>query len=534
MLLSAAALSFSANITYQEDVTNFPNPERGFYITTIAASALQNARNSQGITLVRKYYQIDAYVNSALPQSVLDNITSDAAILRAAGAKMVPRFAYNSGECSDAPLSRILSHIDQLTPVLRANSDVIAFFEAGFIGRWGEWHHWQCTDPNNLDNTAARQAVLFRLLDAVPDRMVALRYNLLKRDIFGTSVPLGPDSAFSGSNRARTGAHNDCFRADATDAGTYQGSQTVEWQKTFLNQDNRYVAQGGESCGSSSYSGCDSAAADLRRMHWDAINSEYESSVLASWTSGGCMPSIQKLLGYRLKLISAQLQDAVRPGSFFTGTINVINIGWGKIYNHRGCELVFRNTATKSKFIVRLANDPRRWCMTDSAVAVTVSALIPGTAPEGSYAVYLNLPDTASRLYGKSAYSIRLANTGVWEDSTGYNSLLHTAAVSMSAPVRFPGFFQKASEASGASGLPFSLLKKKRGARPAYVLTFQSDDAGPAGIEIFTLKGERLVCRQINRGPDNRFCFSWNSPSGYLFLLRIRQGNHDWKGYVIF
>jgi hypothetical protein len=255
-------------------------------------------------------------------------------------------------------------------------------------------------------------------------------------------------------------------------------------------------------------------------MHWDAINSEFESSVLASWTSGGCMPSIQKLLGYRLKLINAQLQDAVRPGSFFTGTINVINIGWGKIYNYRGCELVFRNTATKSKFIVRLANDPRRWCMTDSAVAVNVSALIPGTTPEGSYTVYLNLPDTANRLYSKPAYSIRLANTNVWEDSTGYNSLLHTATISMSAPVRFPGFYPK------ASGLSFSILKKKQ----AYVFTFQS----PVDIEIFTLSGERLVYRQINRGPDNRFLFSWNSPSGCCYLLRIRQGNHDWKGYIIF
>ena len=525
MLLSAAALSFSANITYQEDATNFPNPERGFHITTVSASDLQNARSSQGITLTRKYYQLDAYVNTdVLPQSVFDNITNDAAILRAAGAKIIPRFAYNSGACSDAPLSRILSHIDQLTPVLRANSDVIAYFEAGFIGRWGEWHHWQCTDPNNLDNTAARTAVLFKLLGAVPDRMVALRYNFHKRDIFGTDVPLGPDSAFCGSKRARTGAHNDCFRADATDAGTYQGSQTIEWQKTFLNQDNRYVPQGGETCGTSSYSGCDSAVADLKRMHWDEINSEYESSVLTSWTSGGCMAQIQKSLGYRLKLISAQLQDAVRPGSNFTGTINLINIGWGKIYNYRGCELVFRNTATKSKFIVKLANDPRRWCGNDSAVAVTVSALIPSTTPAGSYAVYLNLPDTANRLYGKPAYSIRLANTNVWEDSTGYNSLLHTVSISPTAPVRLPDFYQK------APGFSFSVLKKDR----AYTFSIQSGDAGPVGIEIFTLSGERLVCRQINRGPDNRFLFSWNSPSGCCYLLRIKQGKHDWKGYTIF
>ena len=109
-----------------------------------------------------------------------------------------------------------------------------------------------------------------------------------------------------------------------------------------------------------------------------------------------------------------------------------MNVGWGKVYNKRDCELVFRNTETKKELIVTLANDPRHWCMTDSPVAVSVSVVIPTSAPEGEYAVYLNLPDPAGSIRNRPEYSIRLANKDVWEDSTGYNSLLHKVTVSTS------------------------------------------------------------------------------------------------------
>jgi len=430
MLLATATIVFSATITYQEDAANFPNPERGYYITSVSPNTLQAARK-EGMTLVRKYYRIDAHWDKdVLPQSVPDGVNNDAAILRKEGAKLIPRFAYNFGGANNPPLERILKHIEQLTPVLQTNSDVIAFIEAGFIGMCGEWHFSRSKDTNNVDNTEGRKAVLFKLLDAVPDRMVALRYNYHKRDIFGEG-PLGPDSAFNESKAARTGGHNDCFCFDAGDRGSYQGAQPVEWQKTYLSQDNRYVVQGGESCGpASTFTECEKAMADLKRMRWDTINSDFHKGVIKQWNSGGCNDTIAKNLGYRLVMNSAQLPDAVKSGSQFSGTINLMNVGWGKIYNPRDCELVFRNTETKKEFIVKLTNDPRRWCLTDSPVAVEVSAPIPAATPAGTYAVYLNLPDPAGSIRNRPEYSIRLANKDVWEDATGYNSLLHKVTIS--------------------------------------------------------------------------------------------------------
>ena len=90
--------------------------------------------------------------------------------------------------------------------------------ETGFIGRWGEWHFWSRKETNSIDNPDSRKAVLLKLLGAVPDRMVALRYNRHKRDVFG-DLPLGPDSAFNGSDAARTGSHNDCVGFSAETEG---------------------------------------------------------------------------------------------------------------------------------------------------------------------------------------------------------------------------------------------------------------------------------------------------------------------------
>jgi hypothetical protein len=52
----------------------------------------------------------------------------------------------------------------------------------------------------------------------------------------------------------------------------------------------------------------------------------------------------------------------------------------------------------------------------------------------GSYTLWLALPDPTSTLNPRAEYSIRLANQGTWESSTGYNDLNHTLSVTTAAP----------------------------------------------------------------------------------------------------
>jgi hypothetical protein len=49
---------------------------------------------------------------------------------------------------------------------------------------------------------------------------------------------------------------------------------------------------------------------------------------------------------------------------------------------------------------------------------------LPTTITAGEYDLFLNLPDPEPTLNSNPAYSIRLANQDVWEEATGYNSLM--------------------------------------------------------------------------------------------------------------
>lgn len=424
-------------VSYTASTEDFANPERGFfanYITTdvgtpITASFLQDVR-TKNMTLVRRIYVIPGFRDAQLSQSFLDLVQADMNTARVNGVKYIVRFAYNfEGGGKDATQTRILEHIGQLKPLLNSNADVIAQMEAGFIGEWGEWHD----SSNGLVNNAAMGAITNALLDALPkDRTIELRYNYHKRALFGND-PLTSQEAFTGTNKSRVGHHNDCFLASADDWGTYWDSMPIEQQKDYLHQENQFVPQSGETCNNDSkYVSCNNAQADLRRMRWSSINRDYEPNVIAGWGKGGCLPDIQKQLGYRLRLESANIQDKVKPGGSFVLLLTMANDGYASPYNPRKVEIILRNKVTKAEYFAAINDDPRTWQGGEQR-QLAITAGVPRGLPEGDYEVFLSLPDPQANLYNKPQYSIRLANTGIWEAASGYNSLSKTIAVSSSA-----------------------------------------------------------------------------------------------------
>jgi hypothetical protein len=453
-LIAIASLSFGCRImpstastvktSYSESLEIFPNPERGFYVpfnpepyrafSPLQLSDLEKYRN-ENISLVRRFYLIpDRF--APLPTSFLDLISQDLQTAREAGIKLIIRFTYNwIGGGEDASKDIILSHMEQLEPILRENYDAIAYLHAGFIGYWGEWNR----STNDLLNTTDKRDILFKLLSVVPtERMVALRYPHDKTRIYDNENPLTSSEAFNGSNRARTGAINDCFLASIDNRGTYKSTNIsiIEDQKNFLNQDNQYVVQGGESCSSNSeaqpYIGCDNALQELKQMRWSAINSRFEQGVLDTWRNEGCFGEIERRLGYRFRLINSEISNSLKPGGKFFAKLEIENVGWASPYNPRLLEVVLRNRETNQEYYLRVNEDPRRW-LPGSSNNVNVEAGLPESITPGEYDVFLNLPDPTSELYNRPEYSIRLANVDTWEKSTGYNSLLRSIDVDPNA-----------------------------------------------------------------------------------------------------
>ncbi|MEU7577721.1 DUF4874 domain-containing protein [Streptomyces sp. NPDC041068] len=150
-----------------------------------------------GANLTQLYFYLWDFATSTIPQSALDNIERVLGGLRSRGYAAVLRFVYDDGvrENRRYTVRDIQRHIGQLAPLVARNSDVVAVWQAGFLGTWGEWHGSHYRHETYPD---AVTAIMTTLVEALPPGLhTQVRY-AEKRDMI--------------TNRAildRVGFHND-------------------------------------------------------------------------------------------------------------------------------------------------------------------------------------------------------------------------------------------------------------------------------------------------------------------------------------
>jgi hypothetical protein len=481
--------------TYTTSTEDFANPERGFYIqadnhasapTAVPgglASYRINGKSSPGntysakISLLLRLFYLDSFINAPISSNFLNSIQADFNSVRAQGDKVIVRFAYTKNTTrpfNEPTKARILSHIEQLGPVLKANSDVIAVMQMGMIAAWGEGYYTdvfytngQATAQNWLDRIDVLNAELAVL---PPERMIQVRVPQFKQKyVYGPSAstgvaPLTPAMAFTGSNVARIGFHNDCYLASSTDFGTFSdndygagtSSQDIANFRNYLAQETRFAPMGGETCNvypptTDCASAGGNADLDMAISHYSFLNEGYNASVNDQWAAQGCIEEIKRRLGYRLALVSGVFRTEAQPGQTIPLTLTFTNGGFAAPYNFRGLEVILRNVSTGKKFFAELSRnaDARRW-LPGTNYAVSAQLSLPADMPLGDYDMLLNLPDPAPTLYTNMAYSIRLANSNavssigtllndVWEPTTGYHRLGQTLTVNATATNAAPG-----------------------------------------------------------------------------------------------
>lgn len=487
----ANSLSSSETVSYIESDEDFPNPERGFYrasstrtssFESLKRSDLSVYRTSQtapkgnyqvSSSLLFRYYAFDNFTTKPISEEILQKIDQDMEEVRQAGLKLIPRFVYTTravkGDCpegficppyGDASKAIILQHIAQLKPLLHKNADVIACVQMGFIGTWGENYYTDYFgdassngkqgEKLNDENWKDRADILKALLQAVPsDRMVQVRYpQFIQKYIYGVnaghnSKPLSSKEAFSGTDAARIGLHNDCFLSGSNDVGTYEdyGTTTtarisdtsvVMQFRNFMQARGKYAVVGGETC-MDSYSpqnNCEPmgrAEGEIAKMGYSFLNAHYNNEVNNDWQDGGCMDNIKRKLGYRFVLKQALIPRNISRGSKSSVTISLSNIGYASPYNKRPVELILRGVDNKGFHRQIIKTEIQRWH--PGNIDLQVRLTVPKELPAGRYEVLLNLPDQYETISKRPEYSIRLANKDVWEESTGYNKLLSGLSV---------------------------------------------------------------------------------------------------------
>ncbi|MDP9076290.1 MAG: DUF4832 domain-containing protein [Bacteroidota bacterium] len=418
----------AAGVKFDLSSDIFPNPERGFtktYTTNTPLDpvSLNTFRVNLNTTIIVRDFYLSDFKNKAIDQAYLNFIQTDLNTIRNAGLKGIVRFAYTETD-TDAPLSIVEQHMDQLKPIFEANKDVIAFVQAGFIGDYGEWHD----SSNGLATADNEKTILLKLLSVVPsDIMIQVRTPLQKQQVFGTAVPLTALQGYTGTDIARVGQHNDCFLSSTDDYGTYVN---VDVEKQYVSNEGLYVPVGGETCqpiGGYS-SSCDLGRTQMKLLRWTYLNMDYYQPTINGWKTAGCFDEFLRNLGYRLALVNAVLPgQATVNGSLKLG-INITNEGYAPLYNKKNTSIVLKNTATGIFYEAPLTYDIRG-IKPDATVTLDESVSLSGI-PAGTYALYLRIADQAPGLKNRIEYAIRLANTGTWvEDHGGMNDLKSTLKI---------------------------------------------------------------------------------------------------------
>jgi chitodextrinase len=459
-------------VTYTDDsATAFPNPDRGFhnryeivndpavndYVTPASEAGFNpdevdrtfaRAR-ADGDTLIHSYVHLDKYQTSDLPQELLDNLDSGLAAIRASGLKIVLRFAYSWSEYNGVTEAQMDRHIDQLSPVLTANADIIDHLEAGFLGAWGEWHDSPYTDAFSADQAPVRYRLVKKLLSATPATIpIAIRYPIFTYEFKQRTTPPLPCSLpdnclMTTQDLDRLGFHDDCFLSDSADMGTYDQNSWLGWFDVPTKKNWVYTMAtsrggtqivGGETCDSS---GDDDAAGvnaqyEMSHQHWTEINEDYAPVNINLWKAANLPASgndpaetlftrAKRKLGYRLRLVDATFSASATPGSAFTFAAHLSNDGYAAPIQQRPVYLVFDSGT--HRYDLPLPNvDPRTW-LSGGITVPTQTVTLPASMAAGTYTLALWLPDQYASLRANPAYDIRLADTGTWNASTGYNVL---------------------------------------------------------------------------------------------------------------
>ncbi len=484
-----ATAPLAATVSYTPDfATVFPNPERGFhdryeiladpnvnpYVNVTPATQITGfppdvfdrtfARAKQrGDTLVHGYIHMDYYQTSDLPQALLDDLSAALAAARAAGVKWVIRGAYVWAGSPNVTEAQMLRHMDQLNPILTANADVVNHIEMGYLGAWAEWHSGPFTGPSSREDADVRYRLIKHMLDTLPVTIpVAIRYPIFIKEFLELPTPSG-SSPLTQTDKDRIGFHNDCFLADSADQGTYDNPSWMgyfdiptkrQWMYDMITSYGGNKFMGGETCDSS---GDDDAAGVnvqnyMTLLNTSELNQDYAKVNTDLWKAANLAASgndpaetafvrLQRKMGYRLRLVDATFPTSATAGNSFTFSANLNNDGYSSIIKPRPIYLVFDNGT--SRFNVQMSSvDVRKWISGANNLAQQTVTL-PSNMPGGTYKLALWLPDYYASIQSRPEYSIRLANTGTWDSTNGYNVLSNAINIAPSCtsncPTNTPG-----------------------------------------------------------------------------------------------
>ncbi|MDF2049316.1 DUF4832 domain-containing protein [Arthrobacter sp. Cr_A7] len=325
------------------------------------------------------------------------------------------------------------NHIDAVAAMLGDYRDVIAYIQAGYLGRWGEWNTENDNIPQApfLYNKAERAQIIDHILSTYADHGIKQHVEL-RRPVFMQEV-------LDRNPIANVGFHQDCFMSNDSDGGTYSNfsdspANIDEHDDDKLNAEWKKRAQsftaersfGGETCPLSSppnpprWHSCSNMRSEPATFHMNYLNIDWADNVVSTWEAGGCYDEIRSRLGYRFEVTRVEYTPTVAPGQNFTVSVDILNSGWARLHKHRDAQLVLRKGSTTH--VYPLSNGATETWKPGTTTQISVTDTAP---PTGTYELRLTIPDPDAPT--RILYAVKLASqrcgVNIFDASTAENDL---------------------------------------------------------------------------------------------------------------
>ena len=454
----------------------------------------------------------------------IDDATLDAwratlANVRANGALVTPRFAYDSegvSGCEPADFDMMLSHVRQIAGVLNEYADVVVSIECGMIGPWGEMH------SSKYDNALYDTRILRTWLDELDPRIkVQIRspkylYRLVQKEVLGTTGNLDGETVLARLDELpdweRIGLFNDGYLGTTYDYGTYAGLNGIN--NFSRPQAARWLARvpavpyGGELATVSA-----AAASDVFDWFatngwgfaggWNLVQEWYDTHLtylrgiyggvgealaartfsqsayafdgapdLHEWEGRTMSDFMRAHMGHRFVLRSSRLTDSAAPGGTLQLAFSVENTGFGDLF-----------LPTKTEVLLQAADD-RFWACpvaldfgaavpSRTNAALSLSLRLPSGVTNGTWRVYLrtHIPVAGDSPSAAGTRTVRFANADAqWNAALGAN-LLGSFRVSGAAAEPGLDFRETGAAAAGATAPQLVLAALPAGAAPSVPLS---------------------------------------------------------------
>ncbi len=367
------------------------------------------------------------------------------------GCMIAMRFRYDDlGKDNPEPATfeQVLRHIEQIkeSGLLEKYADIIAFVEAGLVGKWGEMHGGKYV---TVDYKAK---VLEAMLQAVPSPIpVTVRTpdifaewaGIERKDLNNfeliNNITESEYSTTIQENKDRVGLFNDGYMGSINDLGTFSNR---EIETDWINHQTFTSYYGGEFSGAHDYAQSfntylpENAIPEMYKTHLSYINSnifpfykdftfsgEYsvEGVDNSAYYGQNVFQFIRDHIGYRFVIRKSELTPTVKQGGNITLNFSIENTGFASVVPAVESYVVLEKDGVFA--YAEADTDCHQWyscTTTDNSLNIK----LPDNLPAGDWNIMLKLNmGTPLSLTNMTGRSIRFANKDVWDSSIGANYL---------------------------------------------------------------------------------------------------------------